>query len=34
MRVIAVKTLKEFWEATPEAEQALLAWYKEAEAAQ
>jgi mRNA interferase HigB len=34
MRVIAVKTLKEFWESAPEAEQALLAWYEEAEAAQ
>jgi mRNA interferase HigB len=34
MRVIAVKTLKEFWESVPSAEQALLAWYEEAEAAQ
>lgn len=34
MRVIAVKTLKEFWETNPAAEQALLAWYEEAEAAQ
>ena len=34
MRVIAVKTLKEFWVTAPEAEQALLAWYEEAEAAQ
>ena len=34
MRVIAVKTLKDFWEKSPEAEQALLAWYEEAEAAQ
>lgn len=34
MRVIAVKTLKDCWEAAPEAEQALLAWYEEAEAAQ
>lgn len=34
MRVIAVKTLREFWETAPEAEQALLAGYEEAEAAQ
>ena len=34
MRVIAVKALKEFWESVPEAAQALLAWYAEAEAAQ
>lgn len=34
MRVIAVRTLKDFWEANLEAEQALLAWYEEAEAAQ
>ena len=34
MRVIAIKTLKEFWEATPKAKQALLAWYEEAEVAQ
>jgi mRNA interferase HigB len=34
MRVIAVKTLKDFWEAAPDAKQALLAWYEEAEAAQ
>jgi mRNA interferase HigB len=34
MRVIAVKTLREFREAAPEAEQALLAWHEEAEAAQ
>lgn len=33
MRVIAVKTLKQFWEAFPEAEQALLAWYEEVEKA-
>jgi|SRR5579859_7626922 len=34
MRVIAVKTLKEHWEAYLQAEQPLLAWYEEAEAAQ
>ena len=33
MRVIAVKTLKDHWEAFPQAEQALLAWYEEAETA-
>jgi mRNA-degrading endonuclease HigB of HigAB toxin-antitoxin module len=30
----AVKTLKDFWEAVPDAKQALLAWYEEAEATQ
>lgn len=30
MRVIAVKTLRDFWEAHPDAEQALRAWYDEA----
>jgi len=34
MRVIAVKTLKDHWEIFPQAEQALLAWYEEVEAAQ
>ena len=34
MRVIAVKTLKNFWNAATNREQALLAWYEEAEAAQ
>jgi mRNA interferase HigB len=34
MRVIAVKTLRKHLEAFPQAEQALLAWYEEAEAAQ
>jgi mRNA interferase HigB len=33
MRVIAVKTLKDHWEICPQAEQALLAWYEEVEAA-
>jgi mRNA interferase HigB len=34
MRVIAVKTLKEYWTAYLQAEQALLAWYEEGETAQ
>jgi mRNA interferase HigB len=34
MRVIAVKTLKDHWEIFPQAEQSLLAWYEEVEAAQ
>ncbi|HVU98740.1 MAG TPA: type II toxin-antitoxin system HigB family toxin [Puia sp.] len=34
MRVIAVKTLRASCAAFPEAEQALLAWYEEAEAAE
>src|SRR5215813_9110659 len=34
MRVIAVKTLVGFWEKFPEAKQALLSWYEEAEIAQ
>jgi mRNA interferase HigB len=34
MRVIAVRTLKKHWELFPQARQALLAWYEEAEAAQ
>ncbi len=29
MRVIAVKTLKFYWESYPEAEQALLSWHEE-----
>jgi len=33
MRIISVKTLKEFWLKFPHAEQALLSWYEEAEAA-
>jgi len=33
MRVIAIKTLKEYWEDFPQAKQALLAWHEEAEAA-
>lgn len=34
MRVIAIKTLKDQWTAYPQAEQALLAWYEEVEAAE
>jgi mRNA interferase HigB len=34
MRVIAVKTLRDFWMAFPVAKEALLAWYEEAESAQ
>ena len=30
MRVIAVQTLKGYWEEHPQAKQALLAWYEEA----
>lgn len=33
MRIIAVKTLKDYWEKFPQAEQALLSWYEETEAA-
>lgn len=29
MRVIAVKTLKEYWEEFPQVEQSLLSWYEE-----
>jgi mRNA interferase HigB len=31
MRVIAVKTLAEYWEEFPMAKQSLLAWYEEVE---
>jgi len=34
MRVIASKTLKEYWEKFPQAEQALFSWYEEAQAAE
>lgn len=34
MRVILVKTLKEYREYFPQAEQALLSWYEEVEIAQ
>ncbi|HOC11557.1 MAG TPA: type II toxin-antitoxin system HigB family toxin [Thermomonas sp.] len=33
MRVIAVSTLRAFWERHPEAEQPLKAWYEEATSA-
>ena len=33
MRVIAKKTLREFWKKHPDCEQQLKAWYGEAEAA-
>lgn len=33
MRVIAVKTLRLFWEREPQAEQALKSWFAEAEQA-
>ncbi|WP_028298943.1 type II toxin-antitoxin system HigB family toxin [Olivibacter sitiensis] len=29
MRIIAVKTLKNYWEKFPQVEQALLSWYEE-----
>jgi mRNA interferase HigB len=34
MRVIAVRTLREFWAEHAEAEQALRSWYKEAKNAE
>ena len=34
MRVVAVKTLRDFWLRHPDAEQALKAWYDEARHAQ
>ncbi len=34
MRVIAVKTLKEYFKTFPQAEQALLSWYEEVDAAE
>jgi mRNA interferase HigB len=34
MRVIAVKTLKDYWVTYPLSKQALLAWYEEAEEAE
>lgn len=30
MRVIAKRTLREFWELNPDSEQQLMAWYREA----
>ena len=32
MRIIAKRVLREFWKRCPDAEQSLLAWYKEVEA--
>lgn len=31
MRIIAKRTLREFWKLHPDAEQPLLAWYREVE---
>ena len=31
MRIIAKKTLRQFWEKNPSAEQPLLSWYKSAQ---
>jgi mRNA interferase HigB len=31
MRIIAKRTLREFWSRHPDAEEPLLAWYREAE---
>jgi len=31
MRIVAKRTLREFWEQCPEAEEPLLAWYREVE---
>ncbi|HEY8033818.1 MAG TPA: type II toxin-antitoxin system HigB family toxin [Methylocella sp.] len=33
MRIIAKSTLRDFWEQFPDAEEPLLAWYREAEKA-
>jgi mRNA interferase HigB len=33
MRIIKLKTLKDFWEVQPDAEKALRAWYAEAKVA-
>jgi mRNA interferase HigB len=33
MRIVAKRTLREFWERSPDAEDALKTWYAEAEAA-
>lgn len=33
MRIIARRTLRDFWEQYPDAEQALQAWYHDAQAA-
>lgn len=34
MRIIAIKTLKKYWQEFPQAEQALLSWHDEANDAQ
>lgn len=34
MRIIAIKTLKEYWEEFPQAEQSLFSWHEEANAAE
>lgn len=31
MRIIAKRTLRDFWEGYPDAEEPLMAWYREAE---
>jgi mRNA interferase HigB len=31
MRIVAKRTLREFWERFPDAEEPLLAWYREVE---
>ena len=33
MRIIALKTLREYWEKEPDSKEALSAWYQEASAA-
>ena len=33
MRIIAKRTLRDFWEEYPDAEEPLMAWYREAEKA-
>ena len=34
MRIIAVKTIKRYWEKYPAAKQAILSWYEETEKAE
>ena len=34
MRIIAKRTLRDFWEGYPDAEEPLMAWYREAETAE
>jgi len=33
MRIIAIKTLKDYWDKFPQAEQVLLSWFEEVETA-